>query len=514
MQRGFRKETIDKLESALPSAFELRFVFNPFTVGQDVLVEQLGITEKELLDPSFDLLKWLGFTPEEIAEASDYVCGTMTIEGAPYLKPEHYSVFDCANRCGKLGKRYLSTMSHLRMMGAAQPFISGAISKTINMPHEATVEDVEEAYQEAWKLMTKAIALYRDGSKLSQPLSSSSELAEAIIDAGVPEVPTTPVQVAERIVHRYIARRRRLPDRRSGYTQKARIGGHKIYVRTGEYDDGSLGEIFLDMHREGAAFRSLMNCFAIAVSLGLQHGVPLDEFVEAFVFTRFEPNGMVMGNPHIKMTTSVIDYIFRELAITYLGRHELAQVQPEDLRNDALHQSDDDEFEFEQEEVVSHKIIDPRQVDLTPEERGPGTSRHPRSEHVKVSYPKASPQTPSDMGSNGAVDQAVTPIQAKSNGHHSSNGNGTTHHLKATPERNGGATAVEERLSITVEEELAVVSVSNRLNPRERQELARAAKLKGFEAEACQNQMCGAYTLVRNGTCLKCLTCGETTGCS
>lgn len=514
MQRGFRKETIDKIDAALPSAFELRFVFNPFTVGQDVLVEQLGITEKELLDPSFDLLKWLGFTPEEIAEASDYVCGTMTIEGAPYLKPEHYAVFDCANRCGKLGKRYLSTMSHLRMMGAAQPFISGAISKTINMPHEATVEDVEEAYQEAWKLMTKAIALYRDGSKLSQPLSSSSELAEAIIDAGVPEVPTTPVQVAERIVHRYIARRRRLPDRRSGYTQKARIGGHKIYVRTGEYDDGSLGEIFLDMHREGAAFRSLMNCFAIAVSLGLQHGVPLDEFVEAFVFTRFEPNGMVMGNPHIKMTTSVIDYIFRELAITYLGRHELAQVQPEDLRNDALHQSDDDEFEFEQEEVVSQKIIDPRQVDLTPEERGPGTSRHPRSEHVKVSYPKSNPQTPSDMSSNGAVDQSVAPMQAKSNGHHSSNGNGTTHHLKATRERNGGATAVEERLSITIEEELSVVSVSNRLNPRERQELARAAKLKGFEAEACQNQMCGAYTLVRNGTCLKCLTCGETTGCS
>ena len=257
----------------------------------------------------------------------------MTIEGAPHLKQEHYAVFDCANKCGKLGQRFLSAEAHIRMMAAAQPFVSGAISKTINMPHEATVEDVKKAYLLSWQLMLKANALYRDGSKLSQPLNSVSDSVEP----AAAEAKAEPVRIAERIVHRYIARRRRLPDRRAGYTQKARVGNHKIYLRTGEYEDGTLGEIFVDMHKEGAAFRSMTNCFAIAISLGLQHGVPLDEFVDAFLFTRFEPNGVVQGNPHIKMTTSIIDYIFRELAITYLGRHDLAHVEPEDLRGDAMH---------------------------------------------------------------------------------------------------------------------------------------------------------------------------------
>ena len=259
----------------------------------------------------------------------------MTIEGAPHLKPEHYPVFDCANKCGETGKRFLSWESHIRTMAAAQPFISGAISKTINMPHDATVEDVKRAYWLSWQLMTKANALYRDGSKLSQPLNSVADSPEAALLASVggrtrgkAEPKAEAVQVAERItekiVHRYIARRRRLPDRRAGYTQKARIGTHKMYIRTGEYEDGTLGEIFIDMHKEGAAFRSMTNCFAIAVSLGLQHGVPLEEYVDAFLFTRFEPNGIVQGNPYIKMSTSIIDYIFRELAITYLDRQDLA----------------------------------------------------------------------------------------------------------------------------------------------------------------------------------------------
>ncbi len=249
------------------------------------------------------------------------------------------------------------------MMAAAQPFISGAISKTINMPNDATVEDVKKAYLLSWQLMTKANALYRDGSKLSQPLNSVADSPEAALLAALaaePDKPAEPkaaaVQVAERIteqiVHRYIARRRRLPDRRAGYTQKARIGSHKMYIRTGEYEDGTLGEIFIDMHKEGAAFRSMTNCFAIAVSLGLQHGVPLEEYVDAFLFTRFEPNGMVQGNPYIKMSTSIIDYIFRELAITYLGRHDLAHVLPEDLRGDALH-DDEDDPDFDAEETVS-----------------------------------------------------------------------------------------------------------------------------------------------------------------
>jgi ribonucleoside-diphosphate reductase alpha chain len=277
----------------------------------------------------------------------------MTIEGAPHLKPEHYPVFDCANKCGKIGQRFLSADAHIRMMAAAQPFISGAISKTINMPHGASIEDVKSAYRLSWQLMLKANALYRDGSKLSQPLNTVSDAADLLTGG----TPAEPVRIAEKIVHRYIHKRRRLPDRRAGYTQKARIGNHKIFLRTGEYEDGSLGEIFLDMHKEGAAFRSMTNCFAIAVSLGLQHGVPLEEFMDAFLFTRFEPNGVVQGNPHIKMTTSIIDYIFRELAITYLDRHDLAHVEPEDLRGDALDRDPRDP-DYEEEELVEERIVE------------------------------------------------------------------------------------------------------------------------------------------------------------
>ncbi|HEV3023575.1 MAG TPA: hypothetical protein VGX76_13970, partial [Pirellulales bacterium] len=353
--KGFPDDLVQRLESQLAGAFELSFVFNRWTVGDDFLAMQLGLTQEQIDAPGFDLLATLGFTRAQIAEANQHVCGTMTIEGAPHLKVEHYAVFDCANKCGKVGQRFLSAESHIRMMAAAQPFVSGAISKTINMPHEASVEDVKKAYLLSWQLMLKANALYRDGSKLSQPLNSVSDS----IEPAAAEAKAEPVRIAERIVHRYIARRRRLPDRRAGYTQKARVGNHKIYLRTGEYEDGTLGEIFVDMHKEGAAFRSMTNCFAIAISLGLQHGVPLDEFVDAFLFTRFEPNGVVQGNPHIKMTTSIIDYIFRELAITYLGRHDLAHVEPEDLRGDAIHR-EVDEPEFESEELVAERVFEPK----------------------------------------------------------------------------------------------------------------------------------------------------------
>ena len=329
---GFTAEALLKVEQQLPGAFELPFVFNRWTLGDDFLTGTLGIPATTLDDPTFDLLTHLGFSKQQVTEANTYVCGTMTVEGAPHLKAEHLPVFDCANKCGKLGARFLSAESHIRMMAAAQPFISGAISKTINMPNDATIEDVKRAYWLSWQLMTKANALYRDGSKLSQPLNSVADSPEAAALAAVQAEPDAPKvaavraaeRITERVVHRYLARRRRLPDRRAGYTQKARIGNHKIYLRTGEYEDGTLGEIFIDMHKEGAAFRSMTNCFAIAVSLGLQHGVPLDEYVDAFLFTRFEPNGVVQGNPFIKMSTSLIDYIFRELAITYLGRQDLA----------------------------------------------------------------------------------------------------------------------------------------------------------------------------------------------
>jgi ribonucleoside-diphosphate reductase alpha chain len=440
--KGFTDEALRRVEAQLPTAFELSFAFNRWTVGDDFCKDHLGLTQQQLEAPAFDLLTSLGFTPKQLADANAYVCGTMTIEGAPHLKPEHYPVFDCANKCGKMGQRFLSPESHIRMMAAAQPFISGAISKTINMPHQAAVEDVKHAYLLSWRLMLKANALYRDGSKLSQPLNSVADVPDLPLEA---EPRHEPVRIAEKIVHRYLARRRRLPDRRAGYTQKSRIGNHKIYLRTGEYEDGSLGEIFVDMHKEGAAFRSMTNCFAIAISLGLQHGVPLEEFVDAFLFTRFEPNGMVQGNPHIKMSTSIIDYIFRELAITYLGRHDLAQVEEEDLRGDALHR-EPGEPEFVAEEVVSERVVEPAEDAPLPK-----PFRTPRSDHLH-------------------------PLPENGNGHKAAA-------VKAPP-----------------------------AGPATREDRVRQARLKGYEGDPCGE--CGQLTLVRNGACLKCDTCGATSGCS
>ena len=468
--KGFTDDALLKVEQQLPGAFELPFVFNRWTLGDDFLAHQLGIPKGVYEAPNFDLLAHLGFTKKQVEEANTYVCGTMTVEGAPHLKPEHYPVFDCANKCGKVGKRFLSPESHIRMMAAAQPFISGAISKTINMPYDATVEDVKKAYWLSWQLMTKANALYRDGSKLSQPLNSVADSPEAALLAAVAaepekaEVKTDIVKAAERItekvIHRYIARRRRLPDRRAGYTQKARIGNHKIYLRTGEYEDGTLGEIFIDMHKEGAAFRSMTNCFAIAISLGLQHGVPLDEYVDAFLFTRFEPNGVVQGNPYIKMSTSLIDYIFRELAITYLGRHDLAHVIPEDLRGDAVH--DDDDGDFEDEAVVSERAVDPNaeKPSLAP----------PRSTHLRP---------------------ATIPVISDSTGKANGNGHGKP------------ATGVVPA---------AVAQRSNGGAGATKLEQVRQARQKGYEGDPCPE--CGALTLVRSGACAKCDSCGATSGCS
>jgi ribonucleoside-diphosphate reductase alpha chain len=358
------------------------------------------------------------------------------------------------------------------MMAAAQPFISGAISKTINMPNHSTVDEVKEAYDMSWKMMLKAIALYRDGSKLSQPLSAQN--AEELF-AGLgaeEEVPTTVQQVAERVVHRYLAKRRRLPHRRAGYTQKARIGGHKIYLRTGEFEDGTLGEIFIDMHKEGAAFRSLMNCFAISISLGLQHGVPLDEFVDAFVFTRFEPNGGVFGNPYIKMSTSVIDYIFRELAVSYLGRYDLAQVKPEDLRADTLGRPEA-EPSFEEEEVVGERIV-------------------PKGEEATAFLPRSDHFNPGLNGKDGNG-------HAGANGH--SNGNGHAN--------GNGAKAPQLEPAVTLH---SATDLGGAYGVTLKQQRIEEARGKGFEGDPCPS--CNSMTLVRNGTCLSCLTCGGTTGCS
>ncbi|MFL4967227.1 MAG: adenosylcobalamin-dependent ribonucleoside-diphosphate reductase, partial [Xanthobacteraceae bacterium] len=336
--KGFTDEVIAKVEAALPTAFDIKFVFNKWTLGEEFCRDVLGIAAAEFASPTFDMLAHVGFTRREIEAANIHVCGAMTVEGAPHLKPEHYAVFDCANPCGRTGKRFLSVESHIRMMAAAQPFISGAISKTINMPNEATVEDCKAAYLLSWKLALKANALYRDGSKLSQPLQSQliadeedeDELEAFIEKSAAARTANLAEKVVERVVERMVVlrERERMPDRRKGYTQKAVVGGHKVYLRTGEYDDGRIGEIFIDMHKEGAALRSLLNNFAIAVSLGLQYGVPLEEYVDAFTFTRFEPSGPVQGNDSIKYATSILDYVFRELAVSYLDRFDLAHVDP------------------------------------------------------------------------------------------------------------------------------------------------------------------------------------------
>jgi ribonucleoside-diphosphate reductase alpha chain len=286
-------------------------------------------------NPSFELLDYLGLDRAAILEVNEHIIGRMTIEGAPHLRSEHLPIFDCANQCGKTGERFLAPMAHINMMGAAQPFLSGAISKTVNLPKNATVEDVQEIYYQGWKLGLKAVALYRDGCKASQPLSTSSDDDTQSTEEEVAVVAAAPAAAAAINAMNEGLRppssvRHRLPKKRRGFTQEARVGGHKIFLRTGEYGDGSLGEIFIDMHKEGAAFRSLMNCFSIAISMGLQHGVPLESYVEQFTFTRFEPQGIVEGHPNIKFATSMIDYIFRVVGVEYLRRYDFAQVPPDE----------------------------------------------------------------------------------------------------------------------------------------------------------------------------------------
>jgi ribonucleoside-diphosphate reductase alpha chain len=456
-------------------------VFNKWTLGESFCTGVLKFEADELDAPDFDMLKALDFSKAEIEAANLHVCGAMTLEGAPHLKPEHLPVFDCANPCGRTGRRSLSVESHIRMLAACQPFISGAISKTINMPNSATVKDCGDSYMLSWKLGLKANALYRDGSKLSQPLASSVLQFEDEEDAveelmAQPQATRTAV-ITERIVEKTIERireRERLPHRRKGYTQKAIVGGHKVYLRTGEYEDGRPGEIFIDMHKEGAAFRSLMNNFAIAISIGLQYGVPLEEFVDAFTFTRFEPAGLVIGNDSIKNATSVLDYIFRELAVSYLGRHDLAHVPPafdEDLG------------------------------------RGAGDNNNVRPAAIELA------QTISKVTSTGFVRGQLNQFVVVRGGNTA---------RKVQPE----AETARATLPIDIEANVAEIGmlVAQAANPSPppavavgdervaRARRAAEARLKGYEGDACGS--CGNFTLVRNGTCLKCDTCGGTTGCS
>jgi ribonucleoside-diphosphate reductase alpha chain len=320
---GLTLAELAKVEAAIPGVFNLELAFGSWVVGDEAYA-RLGVTKDMQARKGFSMLKHLGYSADEIEEANETIIGRMTVEGAPHLNEEHYAVFDCANRCGKTGKRYIAPMAHLTMMAAAQPFLSGAISKTVNLPSDATVDDVKNVYMQGWKLGLKAVALYRDGCKFSQPLTTTS-VNEA--EDTKPEAAAALPQAAS-VATLPRSGRVRLPTRRRGLTQEARVAGHKIYLRTGEYPDGTIGEIFVDMHKEGAAFRSLMNCFAMAVSLGLQYGVPLEKLVQQFTFTRFEPAGNVEGHANVKIATSIVDYIFRVLAIEYLGRNDLAHVKP------------------------------------------------------------------------------------------------------------------------------------------------------------------------------------------
>jgi ribonucleoside-diphosphate reductase alpha chain len=481
--KGFTDKELEAIEASLVTAFDISFVFNRWTLGEEFCTQTLGLAPERLDAPDFNLLTEIGFTKAEIDSANIYCCGAMTLEGAPHLKDEHLPVFDCANPCGKLGKRSLSVDSHINMLAAAQPFISGAISKTINMPNNATVADCADAYMKSWKLALKANALYRDGSKLSQPLASSILASEDEDDDLLEQLPELAQNaraqaMAERIVERIVEitkrDREKLPQRRKGYTQKATVGGHKVYLRTGEYDDGRLGEIFIDMHKEGAAFRSLMNSFAIAISTGLQYGVPLETFVNAFTFTRFEPAGLVTGNDSIKNATSVLDYIFRELAVSYLGRHDLAHVVPGAPDGSEIGAG-------ENEGARPSMPTNPARIVSA------GLVRGLIPTQLAVF----------DGGQAAAVRNEPTMLATARTM--------TSEIALETPARRIPANTVAQTIEI-VEREVSMSSATLRARK------VAEARIKGYEGDACGN--CGNFTLVRNGTCLKCDSCGTTTGCS
>jgi ribonucleoside-diphosphate reductase alpha chain len=490
--KGFSDEQIAMLNESLKSAFDIKFVFNKWSLGEEFCKETLGLNDEQLDDMSFDLLAAIGFDKKDIEAANIHICGAMTLEGAPFLKDEHLPVFDCANPCGKIGKRYLSVDSHIRMMAAAQPFISGAISKTINMPNDANVDDCKEAYMLSWKLALKANALYRDGSKLSQPLNASliadddEDAVEAIAEApAAAQAVQITEKIVERVIERVVREQEKLPTRRKGYTQKAKVGGHTVFLRTGEYDDGRLGEIFLDMNKEGSTLRALINNFAISVSLGLQYGVPLEEYVDAFVFTKFEPAGIIQGNDAIKNATSILDYVFRELAVSYLDRHDLAHVDQSEFSSTPMGKSIQDGTT----DAVSkgwtrgHKLSiinqDPSGSDgsnVTAIASGTVATAAVASNAVAEMFEDAE-------AFNRQYEKADDTVEVKENAE------------TAKAEATGLSSASEQSAAKKLEADRRV-----------------KAMMQGYTGDMCTE--CSNFTMVRNGTCLKCDTCGSTSGCS
>lgn len=450
-EKGFTPEKIETIDKELDNVFDIKFAFNKWSLGEDFL-EQIGFTKEQINNPNLDVIKELGFTDKQIEEANDYVCGTMMIEGAPHLKDEHLPIFDTANKCGKKGKRFIQHMGHVRIMAAAQPFISGAISKTINMPAESTVSDIGEVHTKSWKMMLKAIAIYRDGSKLSQPLNSANydglDEVVALGDENTLDETKGPKEAQEIIADKvhYKLVRHKLPKKRKGHIREATIQGHKVFLRTGEYDDGSLGEIFIDMYKEGAAFRGLLNSFAILTSKALQYGVPLEDLVDTFTFTRFDPAGMVNGHEAIKNSTSVLDYVFRSIGYDYLGRTDFVHVKSVD-------------------EVSSDDNQAPKGVN--PSNDSGNASLPPKNEDPS-STPKAEMKSEAPEVKLPELSLVSSPVEV-------TNGtNGASHKIKV-------GTSQE-------------------------------AKSFGYTGEQCSS--CSSMRVKRNGSCTVCEDCGNTTGCS
>ncbi|MBT9370408.1 vitamin B12-dependent ribonucleotide reductase [Rhizobium sp. CSW-27] len=509
--KGFTDEKIEAINGATKAAFDIKFVFNQWTLGADFLKDVLKVTDEQLADMSFNLLEHIGFSKKDIEAANIHVCGAMTLEGAPFLKAEHLPVFDCANPCGKIGKRYLSVESHIRMMAAAQPFISGAISKTINMPNEATVEDCGSAYMLSWKLALKANALYRDGSKLSQPLNASliedeedeDTVEELLSQPAAAQAVVVTEKIVERVVERLVRSQEKLPSRRKGYTQKAKIGGHTIFLRTGEYDDGRLGEIFLDMNKEGSALRAFINNFAISVSLGLQYGVPLEEYVDAFTFTKFEPAGIVTGNDAIKNATSILDYVFRELAISYLGRHDLAHVDTSDFSSTALGRG----VSEGKADIVSKGLTRGYRPTLV----SSAQSGEPRG---------AASAAPAKASAGGNVTAFAGSAARKLEATVAISTSEVVSFKRDYEER--AKELAEEMIEEAIADEAATALFSDKAAADAASAKADAKKVEaerrmrsiaqGYTGNMCSE--CQNFTMVRNGTCEKCETCGATSGCS
>ena len=490
--KGLTDADLEKVEATLPGQFEIGFAFSGWSLGADVMA-RLGIPQATWQAPTFQLLRHLGFGKKQVDAANDIVCGRGTVEGSPHLKPEHYPVFDCANKCGRHGTRYIHPDGHIRMMAAAQPFITGAISKTINLPNEATEAEIKKCYQLSWELGLKSNALYRDGSKLSQPLNIKSdddaekateaddadnvqaakdEIAGLAASAGssvagikLDNIQPTHVKVIERIIERVIERpmRRRLPDTRKAITHKFDVAGHEGYITAGLYDDGMPGEVFITISKEGSTIAGLMDAIATLVSVSLQYGVPVDSLVRKFEHVRFEPSGMTR-NPEIPMAKSLVDYIFRWLAMEFVPGYRQTNAPqrpaPKPKPPAAVPQ------------VIPAKVINETPFSDGPEGRAPSaTPKKSNGNHARLEPDTAQPFAYTDA----ELSQLHSPK------------------FQAPESHDTVMTGSQLRLAI----------VSDPLSQQGTEMQA--------DAPACD--VCGSIT-VRSGTCYKCLNCGNSMGCS